>query len=155
MLPAVIKRIFPFLINLLLEELTTKFRALHNEHVSIEAKEHAEQMLQKLNEEEARHELLEGGEHLGPGPLGLFLVVDGAVGHAPAVVGLEHLGARGIAGGGPGRLQLVADGGLAGVLVSMLNNGQAGLGIAAGLLAVAAVLLVGRRRARVRAAAAA
>ena len=63
MLPAVIKRIFPFLINLLLEELTTKFRALHNEHVSIEAKEHAEQMLQKLNEEEARHELLEGGEH--------------------------------------------------------------------------------------------
>ncbi|HVT66252.1 MAG TPA: MFS transporter [Trebonia sp.] len=46
-------------------------------------------------------------------------------------------------------------GGLAGVLVSMLNNGQAGLGIAAGLLAVAAVLLVGRRRARVRAAAAA
>lgn len=44
-------------------------------------------------------------------------------------------------------------GGLAGVLVSMLDNGQAGLGIAAGLLAVAAVLLVGRRRARVRAAA--
>ena len=43
-------------------------------------------------------------------------------------------------------------GGLAGVLVSMLNNGQAGLGIAAGGLTVAAVLLVGRRRKRVRAA---
>jgi MFS family permease len=42
-------------------------------------------------------------------------------------------------------------GGLAGVLVSMLNNGQAGLGIAAGGLAVAAVLLVVRRRQRVRA----
>ena len=42
-------------------------------------------------------------------------------------------------------------GGLAGVLVSMLNNGQAGLGIAAGGLAVAAVLLVVRRRRRVRA----
>jgi MFS family permease len=44
-------------------------------------------------------------------------------------------------------------GGLAGVLVSMLNNGQAGLSIAAGGLAVAAVLLVVRRRQRVRAAA--
>jgi hypothetical protein len=44
-------------------------------------------------------------------------------------------------------------GGLAGVLVSMLNNGQVGLSIAAGGLAVAAVLLVGRRRRRVRAAA--
>jgi hypothetical protein len=44
-------------------------------------------------------------------------------------------------------------GGLAGVLVSMLNNGEAGLGIAAGGLAVAVVLLVGRRRKRVRAAA--
>jgi hypothetical protein len=44
-------------------------------------------------------------------------------------------------------------GGLAGVLVSMLNNGQAGLGIAAGALAVAAVLLVVRRRQRVVAAA--
>jgi MFS family permease len=44
-------------------------------------------------------------------------------------------------------------GGLAGVLVSMLNNGQAGLSIAAGGLAVAVVLLVGRRRRRVRAAA--
>jgi MFS family permease len=42
-------------------------------------------------------------------------------------------------------------GGLAGVLVSMLNNGQAGLAIAAGGLAVAAVLLVARRRQRVRA----
>jgi MFS family permease len=44
-------------------------------------------------------------------------------------------------------------GGLAGVLVSMLNNGEAGLGIAAGGLTVAAVVLVGRRRKRVRAAA--
>ena len=43
-------------------------------------------------------------------------------------------------------------GGLAGVLVSMLNNGQAGLAIAAGGLAMAAVLLVARRRQRVRAA---
>ena len=42
-------------------------------------------------------------------------------------------------------------GGLAGVLVSMLNNGQAGLGIAAGALAVAVVLLVAKRRQRVRA----
>ena len=41
-------------------------------------------------------------------------------------------------------------GGLAGVLVSMLNNGQAGLGIAAGGLAVAVVILVGRRRQQVR-----
>ena len=41
-------------------------------------------------------------------------------------------------------------GGLAGVLVSMLDNGQAGLAIAAGGLAVAAVLLVVRRRQRVR-----
>ena len=40
-------------------------------------------------------------------------------------------------------------GGLAGVLVSMLNNGQAGLGIAAGALMVAAVLLVVKRRQRV------
>ena len=40
-------------------------------------------------------------------------------------------------------------GGLAGVLVSMLDNGQAGLGIAAGGLAVAAVLLVVKRRQRV------
>ena len=45
-------------------------------------------------------------------------------------------------------------GGLAGVLVSMLNNGQAGLGIAAGALVVAVVLLVARRRQRVRTAAA-
>jgi MFS family permease len=45
-------------------------------------------------------------------------------------------------------------GGLAGVLVSMLNNGQAGLAIAAGGLFVAVVLLAGRRRRRVRAAAA-
>lgn len=37
---------------------------MHNEHVSIEAKKHAEEMLLKLNEEEARHELLEGGEHM-------------------------------------------------------------------------------------------
>jgi hypothetical protein len=44
-------------------------------------------------------------------------------------------------------------GGLAGVLVSMLNNGQAGLGIAAGALTVAVVLLVARRRQRVRLAA--
>jgi MFS family permease len=42
-------------------------------------------------------------------------------------------------------------GGLAGVLVSMLNNGQAGLGIAAGGLFVAVVVLVARRRQRVRA----
>ena len=40
-------------------------------------------------------------------------------------------------------------GGLAGVLVSMLNNGQAGLGIAAGALMVATVVLVVRRRQRV------
>jgi MFS family permease len=44
-------------------------------------------------------------------------------------------------------------GGLAGVLVSMLDNGQAGLGIAAGALAVAVVVLVARRRQRVRLAA--
>jgi hypothetical protein len=43
-------------------------------------------------------------------------------------------------------------GGLAGVLVSMLNNGQAALAIAAAGLAVAAVLLVLRRRQRVAAA---
>jgi MFS family permease len=41
-------------------------------------------------------------------------------------------------------------GGLAGVLVSILDNGQAGLAIAAGALAVALVLLVVRRRQRVR-----
>lgn len=40
-------------------------------------------------------------------------------------------------------------GGLAGVLVSMLDNGQVGLGIAAGCLIVAAVLLIARRRQRV------
>jgi MFS family permease len=40
-------------------------------------------------------------------------------------------------------------GGLAGVLVSMLDNGQAGLAIAAAGLTVALVLLVGRRRQRV------
>jgi hypothetical protein len=40
-------------------------------------------------------------------------------------------------------------GGLAGVLVSMLNNGQAGLGIAAGALVVAVVLLIVKRRRRV------
>jgi MFS family permease len=40
-------------------------------------------------------------------------------------------------------------GGLLGVLVSMLNNGRAGLGIAAGLLTVALVLIVVRRRRRV------
>jgi MFS family permease len=40
-------------------------------------------------------------------------------------------------------------GGLAGVLVSMLDNGQAGLGIAAGCLVVAAVLLIAKRRQRV------
>src|ERR1700722_3775067 len=40
-------------------------------------------------------------------------------------------------------------GGLAGVLVSMLDNGQVGLAIAAGGLAVALVLLVLRRRQRV------
>jgi MFS family permease len=44
-------------------------------------------------------------------------------------------------------------GGLAGVLVSMLNNGQAGLGIAAGGLVVAVVLLVAKRRQRLRTAA--
>ncbi len=41
-------------------------------------------------------------------------------------------------------------GGLAGVLVSMLNNGQAGLAIAAAGLTLALVLLVARRRQRVR-----
>jgi hypothetical protein len=41
-------------------------------------------------------------------------------------------------------------GGLAGVLVSMLDNGQIGLGIAAGGLLVAAVVLIGKRRQRVR-----
>jgi hypothetical protein len=41
-------------------------------------------------------------------------------------------------------------GGLAGVLVSILDNGQAGLAIAAGALAVALVLLVVRRRQRQR-----
>jgi predicted MFS family arabinose efflux permease len=40
-------------------------------------------------------------------------------------------------------------GGLLGVLVSMLNNGQAGLAIAAGLLTAALVLMVVRRRRRV------
>ena len=43
-------------------------------------------------------------------------------------------------------------GGLAGVLVSMLNNGPAGLAIAAAGLTVALVLLLGRRRRRIRAA---
>jgi hypothetical protein len=43
-------------------------------------------------------------------------------------------------------------GGLAGVLVSMLNNGQAGLGIAAAFLTGALVLLISRRRRRVVAA---
>jgi MFS family permease len=42
-------------------------------------------------------------------------------------------------------------GGLAGVVVSMLDNGQAGLAIAAGGLAVALVLLVVRHRQRARA----
>src|SRR5450756_1411776 len=41
-------------------------------------------------------------------------------------------------------------GGLAGVLVSMLDNGQAGLAIAAGGLVVALVLLIVRRRQRLR-----
>jgi MFS family permease len=41
-------------------------------------------------------------------------------------------------------------GGLAGVLVSMLDNGQAGLGIAAGGLVVALVLLTLKRRRRLR-----
>jgi MFS family permease len=45
-------------------------------------------------------------------------------------------------------------GGLAGVLVSMLNNGQAGLAIAAAGLTVALVMLFARRRQRVRVAAA-
>jgi hypothetical protein len=40
-------------------------------------------------------------------------------------------------------------GGLAGVLVSMLDNGQAGLAIAAAFLAVALVMLISRRRRRV------
>jgi uncharacterized membrane protein YfcA len=40
-------------------------------------------------------------------------------------------------------------GGLLGVLVSMLNNGQVGLAIAAALLAAALVLMVVRRRRRV------
>ncbi len=43
-------------------------------------------------------------------------------------------------------------GGLLGVLVSMLNNGQAGLGIAAGLLTVALIMFIARRRRRVLAA---
>jgi MFS family permease len=43
-------------------------------------------------------------------------------------------------------------GGLVGVLVSMLNNGQAGLAIAAAALTVALVVLIARRRQRVRAA---
>lgn len=46
-------------------------------------------------------------------------------------------------------------GGLLGVLVSMLNNGQAGLAIAAALLAVALAWFIVRRRRRVLAAAAA
>jgi MFS family permease len=41
-------------------------------------------------------------------------------------------------------------GGLAGVLVSMLDNGQAGLAIAAAGLTIALVTLIGRRRQRVR-----
>jgi predicted MFS family arabinose efflux permease len=41
-------------------------------------------------------------------------------------------------------------GGLAGVLVSMLNNGQAGLAIAAAGLTFALVVLVARRRQRIR-----
>jgi predicted MFS family arabinose efflux permease len=41
-------------------------------------------------------------------------------------------------------------GGLAGVLVSMLDNGQAGLSIAAAGLVVALVILIARRRQRVR-----
>jgi hypothetical protein len=41
-------------------------------------------------------------------------------------------------------------GGLAGLLVSMLNNGQAGLGITAAFLAVALVYLLVRRRQRIR-----
>ena len=40
-------------------------------------------------------------------------------------------------------------GGLAGVLVSILDNGQAGLAIAAALLTAALVILVARRRRRV------
>jgi hypothetical protein len=44
-------------------------------------------------------------------------------------------------------------GGLAGVLVSMLDNGQAGLAIAAGGLVVALFLLLARRRQRIRVAA--
>jgi MFS family permease len=44
-------------------------------------------------------------------------------------------------------------GGLAGVLVSMLNNGQAGLAIAAAWLVAALVVLLARRRQRVRLAA--
>jgi len=41
-------------------------------------------------------------------------------------------------------------GGLAGLLVSMLNNGQAGLGITAACLAVALVYLIVQRRQRIR-----
>jgi len=40
-------------------------------------------------------------------------------------------------------------GGLAGVLVSMLDNGQAGLAIAAAYLTIALVTLVARRRRRI------
>ncbi len=43
-------------------------------------------------------------------------------------------------------------GGLLGVLVSMLNNGQAGLAIAAGLLTIALIMFIARRRRRVLAA---
>jgi MFS family permease len=41
-------------------------------------------------------------------------------------------------------------GGLLGLLVSMLDNGQAGLGITAGCLALALAYLLSRRRRRVR-----
>jgi len=49
--------------NLSTDSWRDKSRALHNEHVSIEAKQHAEQMLRMLNEEEARQQLHEEGEH--------------------------------------------------------------------------------------------
>lgn len=38
-------------------------RALHNPHVSPEAKEHARQMLQTLDEDEARQEMHDEGPH--------------------------------------------------------------------------------------------
>lgn len=46
------------------EYLTWYIRALHNERVSPEAKEHAREMLLKLDEQEARQELTEQSMHI-------------------------------------------------------------------------------------------